>query len=283
MTISSRLLLDIDPSDIEKLTKFLKDKYKYDFTNYALLSFERRIQKILKDGNLSNVAELIIKLDTTPEFVHDFIKNVTVNVTEMFRDPSFWYQMRKEIIPKYSTQEKPVKIWHIGCSSGEEVYSMIITLKELGVARNLSVTATDIDREVIKKAKTGKYPLKKLTLNNKNYLKSGGTKNFDDYITKDNRFYYINKEIKQHVCFHEHNLVSDNSNDIELFDIILCRNVLIYFNQNLQNDVLETIHQNLQLEGCLAIGLKESLAWCKNFTKFTTVSLTEKIFKKTHY
>lgn len=278
MTPDSKLLLDIDLSDIQKLTQFVKDNFDYDFSNYALSSFKRRIARILESQKLNNVDELIKKLESTPSFFHDFVTDLTVNVTEMFRDASFWLYLRNELLPNYSKEKPTIKIWHAGCSSGEEVYSMIILLKELNLLDKVSITASDLDKEILAKAKTGKYALKNLPVNNQNYLNSGGNDNIDLFTTTDTHYFYINEDIKQHVTFLEHNLVS--SGKIGSFDIILCRNVLIYFNQNLQNEVLKTLHASLIKNGHLAIGSKESLIWCDSFNKFKTVNLEEKVFKK---
>jgi chemotaxis protein methyltransferase CheR len=278
MIQESKLLADIDLSSIQKLTLLIKDRYNYDFTNYALSSFKRRVARILEAQKMNHTDELIKKLETDSTFFNDFLTYLTVNVTEMFRDPTFWKYMKEEILPNLHKEKKTLKIWHAGCSSGEEVYSMIITLKELGIINDVSITASDLDIEILDKAKKGRYPVKNLILNNQNFTKSSGEGDLSKYINTDDHYFYINSDLKQYVDFKEHNLVSGGS--LGDFDIILCRNVLIYFNQTLQNEVLKTLHNTLLINGILAIGSKESLIWCDNFNKFKTINLEEKVFKK---
>ena len=275
---TAKLLLNINLLEINRLTEFVKNEYNYDFTNYALASFKRRVANILFEEKLSTIAELIIKFQTTPSFFSRFLNYITVNVTEMFRDPSFWLYFREELMTSYCENKKNIKIWHAGCSSGEEVYSMCILLKELGLLNQTSITASDIDDNILDQAKEGKYPIKQLYTNNKNYKDAGGTNHLANYTCTDTLHFYINKEIKEAVTFKKNNLV----NEIEIgeFDIILCRNVLIYFNQDLQNSVLNTLLKNLKPEGILAIGTKESLIWCDNFKNFDRLSLEEKTFIK---
>lgn len=278
MIQESKLLADIDLSSIQKLTILIKERYNYDFTNYALSSFKRRIARILEAQKMNHIDELIEKLESTPQFLSEFLTYLTVNVTEMFRDPTFWKHLKDTVLPHLQNEKRRLKIWHAGCSSGEEVYSMIILLKELEMINDVSIVATDMDVEILEKAKSGKYPVKNLTLNKQNYLKAGGTLDLNNYTTTDEHFFHIKDEVKQHANFKEHNLVTGKV--LDEFDIILCRNVLIYFNQNLQNEVLKTIHSSLKINGLLTIGSKESLIWCDNFNKFNTVNLEEKIFKK---
>jgi len=278
MNLDANLLLDIDLLKIQKLTKVVYDKYGYDFRNYALSSFKRRIARILESQKLNNIDDLIEKLETTPIFFHQFLSSLTVNVTEMFRDPTFWLYLQTNILPNIINKQGKINIWHAGCSSGEEVYSMMIALKELGIDDQFNVLASDMDTDILQKAKLGKYPAKNLITSNRNYLEAGGKKDLSHYTTEKDSYVYINKELKEHITFVEHNLVTDNIQG--KFDLILCRNVLIYFNQTLQNTVLDSIQKSLLQGGYLAIGSKESLLWCESFTKFKTINTEDKLFQK---
>ena len=150
-------MLDIDIADLKRISEFIYQKYHYDFRNYAMSSFKRRVLRIMELKKLS-VDALLKRLTETPSFINEFLDELTVNVTEMFRDPSFWRIMREEIIPAIMLNHKQFKIWHAGCSSGEEVLSMSIMLKEMGVLQDVTVIATDLDVNILERAKLGIYP-----------------------------------------------------------------------------------------------------------------------------
>ena len=267
---------DIEIADLRKIAEMVKEKYQYDFSNYAMSSFKRRISRILDLYSLT-VETLLKKLSTEEGFVEIFLTEITVNVTEMFRDPSFWAVLKKQIISSILLNHKKFKIWHAGCSSGEEVYSMAITLKELGILNDVTVIATDIDNKILNYAKAGVYNLKNMELNEKNYIqyhRSGSLKDY--YEVKDGKA-VMDKSLIENVSFRKHDLVTGDV--FNKFDLIICRNVMIYFNQNLQNEVLTKLHASLFKYGYLAIGSKESLIWCDIAHKFIVVNNEEKIYK----
>ena len=268
---------DIDLVDLKQISELVHNKYGYDFRNYAMSSFKRRILRILELQNLT-VSALIKKLTDQPGYVNEFLDELTVNVTEMFRDPSFWRVMREEIIPGILLNHKQFKIWHAGCSSGEEVLSMTILLQEMGILNDVTIIATDLDTTVLEKAKTATYPIKNMDLNEKNYIRFQGTKSFKSYYTEDNGKAVFQKDLYRNVSFRKHDLVTGEI--FNKFDLILCRNVMIYFNQTLQNDVLKKFHESLFRYGYLAIGSKESLIWCEIANRFIVVNNEEKVYKK---
>jgi chemotaxis protein methyltransferase CheR len=225
-----------------------------------------------------SVDALIKKLNDNPAFINEFLDELTVNVTEMFRDPSFWRIMREEIIPAIMLNHKQFKIWHAGCSSGEEVLSMCIMLKEMGILQDVTMIATDLDVNILEKAKSGVYPIKNMELNEKNYIRFQGTRSFKDYYHEENGMAVFPKELLANVSFRRHDLVLGDV--FNKFDLILCRNVMIYFNQSLQNDVLKKFHESLFKYGYLSIGSKESLIWCDYANRFIVVNNEEKIYKK---
>ena len=190
-----------------------------------------------------SVDALLKKLNDTPAFINEFLDELTVNVTEMFRDPSFWRIMREEIIPAIMLNHKQFKIWHAGCSSGEEVLSMSIMLQEMGVLQDVTMIATDLDVNILEKAKSGTYPIKNMELNEKNYIRFQGTRSFKDYYHEENGIAVFNKDLLMNVSFRRHDLVVGDI--FNKFDLILCRNVMIYFNQTLQNEVLKKFHESL--------------------------------------
>ena len=270
-------MLDIDIADLKRISEFIYQKYNYDFRNYAMSSFKRRVLRIMELKKLS-VDALLKRLSESPAFINEFLDELTVNVTEMFRDPSFWRIMREEILPAIMLNHKQFKIWHAGCSSGEEVLSMSIMLKEMGVLQDVTVIATDLDVNILEKAKSGTYPIKNMELNEKNYIRFQGVRNFKDYYHEDNGNAVFNKELLMNVSFRRHDLVMGDI--FNKFDLILCRNVMIYFNQTLQNEVLKKFHESLFKYGYLAIGSKESLIWCDYANRFIVVNNEEKIYKK---
>ncbi len=270
-------VLDLSIAELRKITEVVKEKYSYDFSNYAASSFKRRILRImeLKRISLEQLIEQILK----NQFTRDtFLHEITVNVTEMYRDPSFWKTLRMQIPEMLSNRDK-LRIWHAGCSSGEEVYSMLILLKELNVLDRVEIIASDIDTSILQKAKEGKISNKNMELNISNYQRSNGLNDFNNYFTieKDNSVF--SKTLLSSVSFREIDLVK--AIPFTKCDIILCRNVLIYFNQILQNNVLKLFSDCMFMGGYLVIGAKESIAWCDVASKFTTINLEEKIYKKT--
>lgn len=264
--------------DIRRLTEVIKNKYGYDFTNYAISSFKRRITRIIELYKFSSVDALTKKIADDPAFFEEFISEITVNVTEMFRDPSFWRILRDKVIPNILLNHKRVSIWHAGCSSGEEVYSMAILLKEMGILENSKIIATDIDDQILERAKSGVYTAKNMELNQKNYVRFRGENELNKYFEIKNGLAYMDKSLVKDVSYRKHDLVKGIV--FNKFDIVLCRNVMIYFNQNLQNDVLKKLHESTFKYGYLAIGSKESLIWCEIANKFIVANNEEKIYKK---
>lgn len=269
---------EIDVLHIKDLVAVIKSKYGYDFTNYAISSFKRRILRILELHKISDIDSLIKKIENDFTFFEKFISEVTVNVTEMFRDPSFWNILREKIIPNILLNNKKLNIWHAGCSSGEEVYSMTILLKEMGILEQSKIIATDVDDQILKQARKGVYTVKNMELNEKNYVRFSGGNQFSAYFEVKNGLAYMDQSLVKNVEYRKHDLVRGIV--FNKFDIILCRNVMIYFNQNLQNEVLKKLHESIFKYGYLGIGSKESLIWCDIVNKFIVVNDREKIYKK---
>ena len=268
---------DIDISALKSITELIKNRYSYDFTNYAMSSLKRRILRVLEVYNIS-FEKLYQRLEKEEGFIEEFLSEITVNVTEMFRDPSFWVALKEDIIPKIIVNHPTFHIWHAGCSSGEEVYSMTILLKEMGILDKVTISATDIDPVILDRAQKGEYHLKNMELNEKNYIRFQGKTTLKDYYTVKGNKAIIDRSLSAAVNFRKHDLV--NNGIFGKVDLILCRNVMIYFNQALQNEVLNKFHQSLFKYGYLAIGSKESLIWCDIANKFIVVSNEEKIYRK---
>lgn len=271
------MIQDIDIADLKKITELVQTKYGYDFRNYAMSSFKRRMLRLLELKSLT-LETLLKKLNEQPSFIDEFLDELTVNVTEMFRDPGFWRIIRDEIIPGILLNHKQFKIWHAGCSSGEEVLSMTIVLKEMGILEDVQLYASDLDTTILEKAKQASYPIKNMELNEKNYIRYEGKGSLKDYYKEENGKAVFDKSLLQNVTFRKHDLVKGDV--FNKFDLILCRNVMIYFNQTLQNEVLKKFHESMFKYGYLAIGSKESLIWCEVANKFLVVNNEEKVYKK---
>ncbi|WP_277487783.1 CheR family methyltransferase [Catalinimonas alkaloidigena] len=269
---------EIEIADIRRITEIVKNCHGYDFTDYAMSSFKRRIQRILELHKFSSVEQLIKKIETDPVFFETFLAEITVNVTEMFRDPSFWREIRDHIIPNILLNHDTFSIWHAGCSSGEEVISMTILLKEMGILEKVNIIATDIDKPILNRAMKAEYSLKNMELNEKNYIRYQGTESVRNYYEEKNGLAVFDKSLLERVSFRNFDLV--RGTPFNKFDLILCRNVMIYFNQNLQNEVLKKLHESLFKYGYLAIGSKESLIWCEIANRFIVANNEEKIYKK---
>ena len=274
----SEKMHEVEIADLRKITQSVKARYNYDFTDYAMSSFKRRVQRILELFKFPTVDHLIKKIESDEAFFEEFLSEITVNVTEMFRDPSFWREVRDHIIPNILLNHNTFSIWHAGCSSGEEVFTMAILLKEMGIQDKVNIIATDIDKPVLVKAEKGEYPMKNMELNEKNYIRFQGTSTLKDYYEEKNGKAIMNKSLLEKVSFRNYDLVKGGV--FNKFDLIFCRNVMIYFNQNLQNNVLKKLHESLFKYGYLAIGSKESLIWCEIANKFIVVNNEEKIYKK---
>lgn len=263
--------------EIELLLEAIFQKYSYDFRNYGRAHIKRRILHRLASSNFENVSHLQHQILYDESLLKLILKDFSINVTEMFRDPSFYRKLKTEVIPILKTYPF-IKIWHAGCSTGEEVYSMAILLHEEGLLERSQIYATDFNQTVLKKASEGIYHINKVKEFTFNYQKSGGTQSFSDYYTAKFESVILNKELKSNITFADHNLVCDNS--FAEVHLVICRNVLIYFNKKLQNSVIKLLSNSLIPGGYLALGSKESLRFSSSFNDFDIIDENEKIYKK---
>lgn len=268
---------ELNASSLEQLLHLLYQVYGYDFSGYAKASLTRRIHKFMETSHIGDDRQLIQLLTGDTQLFNAFLDTITVNVTEMFRDPSFYKALREKVLPVLATYPQ-INIWHAGCATGEEVFSLCILLFEAGLLQRTRIYATDINGANLEKAKTGVLPMHHMRDYTANYRLSGGTRDFSDYYTALYDHVIINKEIRERVVFLQHNLVTDRS--FNEFHLILCRNVMIYFNKSLQNKVLRLFYESLGSLGFLALGMKENLLFSEHKSKFTVVDSSGKIFRK---
>lgn len=252
--------------------------YGYDFTEYAEASVIRRIRTFMENNKISSLKDLgKMVLKNEGDFEH-FIQEITVNVTEMFRDPNFYKSLRKNVINRLATYPF-IKVWIAGCSTGEEVYSMAILLREEGLLERTVIYATDINQEALQKARDGISSINNMKSYTENYLKAGGKNSFSDYYKAKYNSVLWDKSLRQNIVFSVHNLAMDKS--FNEFQLILCRNVLIYFNQALQSKVITLFYESLCPFGFLCLGNKESLLFADKRSCFEEIDKKEKIFMKT--
>jgi chemotaxis protein methyltransferase CheR len=270
---------DIDTHNIELqlLLQAIHLKYGYDFKNYAKASIKRRILQRMEKDNLHSISEMQHKILYDVDFFEHLLLELSLHVAEMFRDPPIYLRLRQKIIPELK-KFAHLKIWHVGCSTGEEVYSMAILLKEEGLYERSQIYATDMNKQLLKQAREGIYSIKKLRQYTANYQKAGGLESFSDYYSAHYDHVVMNKSLKEHILFSDHNLATDGV--FGEMNLIMARNVLIYFNRELQNRALGLFSDSLSPSGFLCLGLKESimLAGCAKY--FEEVYKDQKIYRK---
>ncbi|HMG82312.1 MAG TPA: protein-glutamate O-methyltransferase CheR [Ferruginibacter sp.] len=272
-TVTSKIEWD----ELESLLVDITDQYGYDFSQYSKASLQRRILSFYLKGKFSSYAEFKNRLFDDAAFFMYFVEEVTVNVTEMFRDPAFYKILRKKILPILATYPF-IRIWHAGCSTGEEVYSMAIMLKEANILHKSLLYATDLNPTVVEQAKSGIFKVNAMQQYSENYINSGGQKDFSTYYRANYNLAKFDEELTSRMVFSTHNLVSDSS--FNEFQLILCRNVLIYFEKKLQSRVLELFDKSLDNLGFLALGSKESIKFSSIVSSYIPFDAKEKIWRK---
>jgi len=269
--------IDIQEIELELLLQAVHLKYGYDFSNYSKTHIKRRVMHRLAVSGLNTISEMQNKILWDKEFYTVFLQDLSINVTEMFRDPEFYLKFRKIIIPELSTYAH-IKIWHAGCSSGEEVFSLAIMLKEENILHKTQIYATDFNKRVLELAKQGIYSKKDMELYSRNYLESGGKAQLSDYYTSKYGSVLFDKTLAKNVVFADHNLVTDGV--FAEVHLVFCRNVLIYFDKKLQNRVLGLFTNSLIKRGILCLGTKESLRFSDYENNYEVLDKKNKIYKK---
>jgi len=266
----------IDNEQVEMLLNDVLEAHGYDFLEYSHASIKRRITRLYSLDSFVSFAEFRYAVKTDKQYFKRFLEEITVNVTEMFRDPTFYKSLRNDVLPALGTYPF-IRIWVAGCSTGEEAYSLAILLKELNLLNKSLIYATDINPSVLEKAKKGMFPLNYLKGYSENYVQSGGQKDFSSYYTANYSLVKFDESLSSKMIFSTHNLVSDHS--FNEFQLILCRNVLIYFDKDLQHKVFQLFDNSLEKLGYLALGSKESLDFWANAKDYKRIK-NEKIWRK---
>ncbi len=268
---------DISELEISLLLEAIYQKYGYDFRQYSKAHIHRRIRNRLALSGLEDVSQIQSKVINDEIFAYDLLQDLSITVTEMFRDKDFYKSLRENVLPVLKTYPF-IKIWHAGCATGEEAYSMAIILQEEGLYDRTTIYATDFNQQALNLAKEGIFSTTLLKEYTANYQLSGGKESFSDYYSSSYGNVIMNQFLKKNIVWANHNLVSDSV--FAEVNLILCRNVLIYFDVNLQNKVQKLFYESLINGGILCLGSKESLRFTDFFERYIELDKKQRIFKK---
>lgn len=268
---------DLERIEIRLLLEGVYRYYGFDFRSYAYASIKRRIWKRAEAEGLASISALQQRVLHEPKAMERLLHDFSVNVTAMFRDPDFYAAFREHAVPLLRTYPF-IRLWHAGCSTGEEVYSMAILLEEEGLYERARIYATDINEAVVDQAREGIFPLDKMQEYTQNYLRAGGTHSFSEYYTAAYDNARFAPSLRRHVVFAQHNLVTDRS--FSEFNVILCRNVMIYFDRDLQTRVHELFYESLPVYGILGLGSKESLRFSQMEECYEPLDARQRLYRK---
>ena len=253
-------------------------RYGFDFREYAQASLKRRLWRRASAERLTSISGLQERVLHDPACMERLLLDLSINVTAMFRDPTFYAAFREHVVPILRTYPF-TRIWDAGCSTGEEVYSLAILLDEEGVYDRARIYATDINEAVLERARVGVFPLEKMQEYTQNYIRAGGKRAFSEYYTSAYDGAQFDRSLVRNVVFAQHNLVSDRS--FNEFHAIVCRNVMIYFDRSLQDRVHELFHESLATFGVLALGHKETIRFTRFADAYDELDLDERLYRKT--
>src|SRR5437764_9809724 len=268
---------DLERIAIKLLTEGIFRHYGFDFRDYSMPSLRRRIWKRIYAEGLTTVSGLTEKILHDSQCMERLLLDLSINTTAMFRDPSFYVAFREKVVPLLRTYPF-VRVWHAGCSTGEEVYSMSILLQEEGLFDRCRIYATDINESVLQKAKSGIFPIATMQENTSNYIAAGGKGTFSDYYTARYDYAIFRPSLRENVVFAQHNLVTDSS--FNHFNLIFCRIVLIYFNNALQERVMQLFFNRIEMFGILGLGKKETVRYTSVADNYEELDEEERLYRR---
>lgn len=269
--------IDTEEIELDLLLQAIHIKYGYDFRNYSKAHIRRRVNQRMQLSGIKTISELQSLVLWDKDSFQLLMQDLSITVTEMFRDPEFYAVLRKTVIPDLKTYAH-IKIWHAGCSTGEEVYSLAILLKEENMLSKTRIYATDINKNALLTAKQGIYSTKDMEQYARNYEEAGGKGKLSDYYTSKYGSVLFDQSLAKNIVFADHNLVTDGV--FAEINLVFCRNVLIYFNKQLQNKVLGLFTASLTKRGFLCLGTKESLQFSSEEDNYTVIDKKMKIYRK---
>jgi chemotaxis protein methyltransferase CheR len=268
---------DLERIEVQVLLEAIYQHYGFDFRGYALGSLKRRLWRRAYAEKVETMSALQDRVLHDPAVMERLLLDLSINVTSMFRDPTFFGALREKVVPLLRTYPY-VRIWNAGCSTGEETFSLAILLREEGLHERTRIYATDINEKVIARARAGTFPIEKMRLYTENYIRAGGTESFSSYYSSDGGTARFNSDLLDQVVFAQHNLVSDAP--FNEFNVIVCRNVMIYFGKGLQDRVHELFYESLEPFGILALGHKESIKFTRYEDRYEALDQPEKLYRK---
>jgi chemotaxis protein methyltransferase CheR len=268
---------EIEQIEVDLLLEALFRRYGYDFRSYARASVDRRIRQFLSARELTHISELIPLVLQDEDLFSELAQRFSIAVTEMFRDPFVYRAVREKVVPMLKTFPF-VKIWHAGCATGEEVYSLAIVLSEQGLAERSTIFGTDFNDDALEQARRGIYPVERMKEYTRNYQEAGGERSFSEYYHARYDSAAIDVSLKERITFANHNLTADNV--FGEMHLVFCRNVLIYFDKELQNRALRLFTESLVRGGFLCLGTKEDLQFSEVASEFEIVDKRARIYMK---
>ena len=268
---------ELEEIELSLLLEGVFRQYGFDFREYAPASLRRRVWRRVHAEGLETISALQDRLLHDPACMERLLLDLSINVTSMFRDPTFYLAFRQKVVPQLHTYPF-TRYWCAGCSTGEEVYSLAILLHEEGLYERSRIYATDINEQVLRSAKAGVFPLEKMQQYTQNYIRAGGKREFSEYYVAAYEGAQFRRDLMENVVFAQHNLASDQS--FNEFNVILCRNVMIYFDKPLQERVHGLFHSSLATFGVLALGHKESIAFTPYADRYEELDAAERIYRK---
>jgi chemotaxis protein methyltransferase CheR len=268
---------ELETIELQLLTEAVFRRYGLDFRNYAVASLRRRVQLAMHEEGVVTISALTDRLLHDPPAMERLLLRLSINVTSMFRDPGFFLALRDRVVAHLRSYPF-VRIWHAGCATGEEVYSMAILLQEEGIYDRCRIYATDFNEVALQRARDGIVALDTMQEHSTNYLRAGGHGSLSDYYTANYGHAIFRQSLRKNVIFSQHNLVTDGS--FNEFNLILCRNVMIYFNEHLQNRVHKLLWASLRRYGVLGLGKKETLRATPHQHDYEIIDESERIFRR---
>ncbi|MHB8783701.1 MAG: CheR family methyltransferase [Desulfobacteria bacterium] len=263
--------------EVSLLLEGIHRRYGYDFRDYAPASLRRRISKCVADEKVRSVSGLQAKILHDPHCMERFLNTVSISVTSMFRDPELYLSFRKNAVPQLRNLPF-LRVWHVGCATGEEVYSMAILLQEEGLLEKCRLYATDISGALLEQARAGIFPAERMKEYTANYQKAGGAGTFSEYYTARYDHVILKGDLKKNIVWSQHNLATDAS--FNEFHVILCRNVMIYFNNSLANKVHRLLLESFAPRGYLCLGARESLRFTAFEEEYEAVDEKQRVYRR---
>lgn len=268
---------ELEQLEMELLLTGIARRYGYDFREYAVASLRRRLRWAMLHEGVLTLSQLQERILRDPEALERLVASMSVQTTAMFRDPTFYLAVRRSVVPLLRTYPF-IRIWHAGCATGEEVYSIAVLLVEEGLYDKGRIYATDISDAALVNARNGAFPLSQMQRNTRNYQRSGGKRDFSSYYAVDNSHAVFDPALRRNIVFSQHNLASDGC--FNEFNLVLCRNVLIYFNPSLRDRVIGLLHDSLCRFGVIGVGMKESLRFVAHAASFEELDGPARLYRR---